>query len=554
MSDQRGAGGADLLLRGGLLADGTGAPARAADVAVAGGRIAAVRPPGELAAPTAEVVDLDGLTLAPGFIDVHTHYDAQILWDRDLTPSSWHGVTSVVMGNCGFGIAPTRPDHRDTIVRTLENVEGMSIEALNAGIDWSFETFPEYLATLDSLPKRLNVGAFIGHSPLRLFVLGGDERPATDSELDTMRELVREAMNAGAIGLSTSRSAAHQGAFGRPVPSRFAETDEVFALASVLGELGRGVVQATAGPGLFIEQFSQMAERFGIPVTWTALLARSERPGAALRTIERASALPGEVYPQVACREIVMQVNLTEPAPLAEVDEWKEVLARPLAERAALYGETQWRDRARNPTLARWEHRWPRMSVQETQAHQDLVGVPLDRLASARHSTPFDLMIDLALGDGMATRFRVVMDNDGDEELGQVLADKRALLGLSDAGAHATQLCDACYSTYLLGHWVRERKTLSVEDAVWRLTGHPHRAFRLAERGLVRAGFHADLVAFDPDTVGAGPTERVHDQPGGSDRLIARSTGVEYTWVNGAATRAAGHDVPDVAPGRLLRS
>jgi len=544
----------DVLLLGGRLVDGTGAPARAADVAVAGDRIAAVRPPGELTAGAAEVVDLDGLILAPGFIDVHTHYDAQILWDGDLTPSSWHGVTSVVMGNCGFGVAPTRPEHRDTIVRTLENVEGMSIEALNAGIDWSFETFPDYLATLKRRRKRLNVGAFIGHSPLRLFVLSGDERPATADELDTMRELVREAMSAGAIGLSTSRSASHQGAFGRPVPSRFAETDEVFALASVLGEVGKGVVEATAGPGLFIEQFSQMAVRFGIPVTWTALLARSERPGAALRTIERGSALPGEVYPQVACREIVMQVTLTEPAPLAEVDEWKEVLALPRAERAAVYSEPQWRARARNPTLARWRHRWPRMSVQETQVHRDLVGIPLDRLASARDTTPFDLMIDLALDDSLATRFRVVMDNDGDTELGQVLADKRALLGLSDAGAHATQLCDACFSTYLLGHWVRERRTLSVEDAVWRLTGHPHRAFRLADRGLVREGFYADLVAFDPDTVGAAPVERVHDQPGGSDRLVARSTGVEYTWVNGVATRAAGQDVPDVAPGRLLRT
>ena len=554
MSEPTGAGDTDVLLRGGRLVDGTGGPARAADVAVADGRIAAVAPPGEVAAPAAEVVDLDGLVLAPGFIDVHTHYDAQILWDGDLTPSSWHGVTSLVMGNCGFGVAPTRPEHRDIIVRTLENVEGMSIEALNAGIDWSFETFPEYLATLEGRRKRLNVGAFIGHSPLRLFVLGGDERPATAGELDTMRELVRDAMNAGAIGLSTSRSAAHQGAFGRPVPSRFAEVDEFFALASVLGELGKGVVQATAGPGLFIEQFSQIAAQFGIPVTWTALLARAERPGAALRTIERASALPGEVYPQVACREIVMQVSLTEPAPLAEVDEWKEVLALPPAERAAVYREPQWRDRARKPTLARWEHRWPRMSVQETRAHRDLIGIPLNRLASARDTTPFDLMIDLALGDGMDTRFRVVMDNDGDEELSQVLADKRTLLGLSDAGAHATQLCDACFSTYLLGHWVRERQTLSVEDAVWRLTGHPHRAFRLAGRGLVRAGFHADLVAFDPDTVGATPVERVHDQPGGSDRLIARSTGVEYTWVNGVATRVGGQDVADVAPGLLLRS
>src|SRR5262245_12765950 len=191
----------DLLLRGASLVDGTGAPARAADVAVAGDRIAAVRPPGELTPDAGtEVVDLDGLTLAPGFVDVHTHYDAQILWDGDLTPSSWHGVTSVVMGNCGFGVTPALPQHRDTIVRTLENVEGMSMEALEAGIDWCFESFPEYLAALGQRSKRLNVGAFLGHTPLRLFVLDGEERPATVDELARMRRLVREAMAAGALG------------------------------------------------------------------------------------------------------------------------------------------------------------------------------------------------------------------------------------------------------------------------------------------------------------------------------------------------------------------
>ncbi|MGZ4727608.1 MAG: N-acyl-D-amino-acid deacylase family protein, partial [Acidimicrobiales bacterium] len=466
----------------------------------------------------------------------------------------WHGVTSVVMGNCGFGVAPTHPQHRDIIVRTLENVEGMSTEALDEGIDWCFETFPEYLTAIDERPKRLNVGVFIGHTPLRLFVMGGDERPATDDEITTMRDVVREAMTVGAIGFSTSRQPAHQGAYGRPVPSRFAEADEVYAIASVLGELGKGVMQVSIGPGMFVDQFSELAVRNGIPVTWTALVARADKPGAALRTVERAASLPGEVYPQIACRPIVMQISMLDPVPLAEIDVWKEVLARPRDQRADLYRDAAWRDRARPATLEAWSQRWPKTSVEETGAHQDVVGIPLDQLAVDRGTTPFDLMLDLALGDDMATRFRVVLDNDGDEEVGDLLADKRTLLGLSDAGAHATQLCDACYSTHLLGHWVRERKAISLEDAVWRLTGHPHQAFRVADRGLVEEGFYADLVAFDPETVGTTPVERAHDQPGGADRLIVRSTGIEHMWVNGVATRVGGEEIAGVTPGRLLRS
>ncbi|KPM51090.1 amidohydrolase [Frankia sp. R43] len=545
----------DLLLRQASLIDGTGAPARPAEVAVSGGRVVAVAAPGELTpAAETEIVDLGGLTLAPGFIDVHTHYDAQILWDGDLTPSSWHGVTSVIMGNCGFGVAPTRPEHRDTIMRILENVEGMSLDALDSGIDWCFETFPEYLAALDARPKRLNVGAFLGHSPLRAFVTGGEERVATPEEIKRMREIVREALDAGALGFSTSRQPAHQGAYGRPVPSRFAEVSEVYELVSVLGELGRGVVQVSIGPGLFVDQFSELATRYNVPVTWTALVARADKPGAALRTVERGAALPGEVYPQIACRPIVMQITMDDPVPLAEIDEWKEVLARPRAERADLYRDQTWRDRARPATLAAWSHRWPKIDVEETGAHHDAVGIPLDRLAAERGTTPFDLMLDLALGDTELTRFRVVLDNDGDAEVGDLLADRRTLLGLSDAGAHASQLCDACYSTHLLGHWVRERGVLSLEDAVWRLTGQPAQAFRVAERGLVQEGFHADLVAFDPATVGTTPVERVRDQPGGADRLVVRSTGIEYVWVNGVATRTAGKDLPDAAPGRLLRA
>jgi N-acyl-D-aspartate/D-glutamate deacylase len=305
---------------------------------------------------------------------------------------------------------------------------------------------------------------------------------------------------------------------------------------------------------VFIEQFSDMAVRHGVPITWTALVARADKPGAAIRTVERGAALPGEVYPQIACRPIVMQTSLADPTPLGEIDEWKEVLALPRERRAELYRAASWRDRARPTTLATWSHRWAKIEVEETATHHDIIGVKLDELAAQRDTTPFDLMLDLALADDLATRFRVVMDNDGDAEIGDLLADKRTLLGLSDAGAHASQLCDACYSTHLLGHWVRERQALSLEDAVWRLTGQPHHAFRIHERGLVRPGYFADLVAFDPDTVGTTPVERVADQPGGADRLIVRSTGVDHMWVNGVATRRSGVELAGVAPGQLLRS
>jgi N-acyl-D-aspartate/D-glutamate deacylase len=338
------------------------------------------------------------------------------------------------------------------------------------------------------------------------------------------------------------------------VPSRFAEVDEVYELAGVLGAKGKGVLAISLGPGLFLDQFSEISTKYGIPVTWTALVTRTDKPGAAMRTVERGAALPGEVYPQIACRPIVFQITLMDPATLGEIDAWKTVLATPRLERAALYADTAWRDSARQQTLEAWAHRWSKLSVDETVNDPGAVGIPLDELAAQRGTTPFDLMLDIALADDLATRFRVVLENDAEDEIGELLADPRTLLGLSDAGAHASQLCDACYSTHLLGYWVRDRKALPLELAVWRLTGHPHKAFRIAERGLVEPGFHADLVAFDPTTVGTRPIERVYDFPGGADRLIVHSTGVEHVWVNGVATRRDGAEVEGAAPGVLIRA
>src|SRR5271165_4530674 len=281
------------VLRGALLVDGTGAPPRPADVVLEADRIAAVEAPGT-ASGSGDVVDLDGLVLAPGFIDCHTHYDAQVLWDPDLTPSSWHGVTTVVMGNCGFGIAPTRPAGRETIARTLENVEGMSVEALFAGIPWTFETFPEYLDAVERAAPKLNVAVMLGHTPLRLYVLGEEaaERDATSAEIEEMRRLVADALDAGAIGFASSRQPAHAGAWGKPVPSRLATTDELMRLAEPLAERGRGTFAITHGPDFGPVELAELSVKTGRPVTWTALNA-SPAPSACWTRLRPAAARSG---------------------------------------------------------------------------------------------------------------------------------------------------------------------------------------------------------------------------------------------------------------------
>ena len=548
------------VLRGATLVDGTGAPARRADVEVQGDRIADVgdvgRPPG------AQEVDLSGLVLAPGFVDIHTHFDAQVFWDPDFTPSPWHGVTTAVQGNCGFGIAPMKPEGRETIMETLMRVEGMRLETLRAGIDWSFETFPEYMRAIDALPKRLNLATFIGHSPVRMYVLGEEaaDRAATDEEIAAMKAIVREGMSAGAAGFSLSLAPSHVGAGSKPVPSRLADAREVEAMLGVVGETGRGIVELTYGPPFEIEDAARMARDQKVRITWGALLGGFHGPrGTAMAMLESARAISDDIWPQVSCRYITISIHLLESMFFfAPIPAFQDLLKAPREEREAFYRDASWRDRARKEVHSNqyepafhartWDNIW----IDESDLHHALIGVQLGEIASQRGVDPLDAMLDLALEEGLRTRFRTAVDNTDDDEVAELLNDPRTVLGAHDAGAHLDLICDAAYPTHLLGHWVREKGALTLEHAIWRMTGQPADLFRIRDRGRVTRGAYADLVAFDPARVGALHVERIRDFPADGERLVARSEGIEHVWVNGVQSRRKGEDLQGVASGVLV--
>jgi len=554
----------DLLVRGGTIVDGSGAPPRDGDVAVKDGRIVAV---GDVSARAERTIDARGRVVAPGFIDVHTHYDAQILWDRMLSISPWHGVTTVVMGNCGFGVAPTRPAHRGLVLRTLEKVEGMSLASLEAGCgaEWPFETFPQYLDAIERRGSAINVGAFVGHTPVRLYVMGEDatERAATPDEIAQMKAIVRDAVAAGAIGFATSKSPTHAGYAGKPVPSRAAELGEVQAIASALGELGRGVVQATAGPGLFLDEFAAIASATGRTLTWTALLAGLLGPGSHRAFLERSDAIVRKgipVVPQVSCRPLNFEFDLAEPFIFESMPAFRRVSAADREGKKRLYRDPELRRDLReslaNRSAGVFAFSWERIVVSYYPPDPSLEERPLTDLARARGQDPLDVLLDLGLATDLEARFRMSVVNFDEEEVAELLTHPVTMLGLSDAGAHASQLCDACFSTHLLGHWVRERGTLTLEQAVRMLTSRVADVMGITDRGRLEPGLAADVTVFDPDTVGCSKLRRVRDLPGGADRLVADAYGIDVVIVNGVVVREAGRDAvkaDGALPGRLLR-
>src|SRR5262245_36982095 len=537
----------DLVLRGGRVCDGTGAPARTADVAIDGGRIAAL---GRIETAARRTLDVDGLIVAPGFIDVHTHYDAQVTWDRLCTPSCWHGITSVVVGNCGFGLAPCRPADRERLLRMLEHVEGMPFASLAAGVVWEWESFPEYLRMLQRRPLGPNVGALLGHSALRAWVLGNEAatRAARPDELAAMQALVREAMAAGAIGVGTSRSPAHVGEAGQPVPSRLAERDELRALVSAMAASGRGVLEITpetfplaAEELAFLQELARTARR---PVSFSAALDVPGRPDAwepVYAGVRTGMATGAAVFRQVSCRPMRFVFDLERGcASLDAMTCWRRWRAAPSpGARLALLADPEFRALVKAETVGRTaapaSRRWPEVVLEDAARpeYHPFVGRTLAEIAAARGGDVIDALLDVSAAEGLRARFSMVLVNYDDERVGELLRRPESLIALSDAGAHVSILCDAGYATYLLGHWVRVRGEFSIEEAIRRLTAMPAAIYGIPARGLLAPGKVADVTCFDPTRVDARPPEKVADFPAGAVRYVTRAEGIEHVLIRG---------------------
>ena len=530
----------NLVIRGGTLYDGTGRAGQTGDLAIDGERITQV---GGRAGPGAREIDASGLAVAPGFIDPHTHYDAQICWDPNLTPSCWQGITSVVMGNCGFTVAPCRPEDRDRIMRMLTRVEGMSLDALREGIDWTWESFPEYLDTIEAGSPGLNVGVLAGHSAIRYFVMGdaATEREATAEEIDAMRAQVREAMEAGALGFSTSMAPTHIGGDGKPVPSRLASDQEVLELTRVLSEYGRGAFEIVTRDLIDVDVPIAVAKQSGRPVTFLGIVRDD-----AQAKLDRALADGHRVIAQTTCRPSSMEFRLDEMGIFDQLPSWQETAALEGAALRSLLRDLTFRERFRQDVEGEFEGfrlfsgDWEGVSIltADEPSLRKHIGSSVDEIAKARGQDPLLAFFDVALEDDLRMQFGYTLA--GDEARGPSLLDDDQMIGLSDAGAHLTLLADHAYTTYFLGRWVRERGLMPLEQAVRKLTQVPARFFGIPERGELREGWYADVVLFDPERVLPRETELTNDLPGGGPRLVTRAEGIEAVIVNGGVAVEAG--------------
>ena len=534
----------DLLVKNGTIVDGTGAQPIHADVAVKDGCIVEV---GKLSGRATRTVDAADLIVAPGFVDPHTHYDAQICWDDVTSPSSWHGVTTIMLGNCGVGLAPCRPAARDIAAWDLVNVEAIPFDVLKRGVTWDWETFPEYMAAAARRGSGLNMGFLCALTPFRHYVMGeaSMERAATTAEMNEVTRLLREAMVAGAFGFTTTSAPQHLGFKGRPLACRLASNDELRSYSRVLKELGRGAIEIalTSQASKVNAEERALLELFltesGRPVTWLALLNRDDDPEAVQNTLrETADLIARGAIPQCTCRPFIFQIDVSKPFILASMACWVPVLNQPLERQIEILRSAsfraEFRDALKRPLI--FTGRWEVMTVLEATNPQlaKYVGRNIADIAQERGTNPLDTFLDLAIEDGLAMQFNYILFNADESRIPELITDTRTMIGLSDGGAHVDSICDAGYVTYLLGTWVRDHQVISLEHAIKRITSEPADFFGIKKRGRIAPGMAADFAIFDLATVGSDVTGTMRrDLPGGGRRLVMAARGVEYTIVNG---------------------
>jgi N-acyl-D-aspartate/D-glutamate deacylase len=558
----------DLIIENARICDGTGKPSFYGSVAVKDGLIAAIgKSNGEAAV---KKINADGLALAPGFIDPHTHYDAQVAWDPLVTCSSWHGITTVVMGNCGVGVAPVQPKARDIVMWDLVNVEAIPFDVMQRGIDWQWETHAQYLDVLQKRGMGINIASIAALTPLRHYVIGEEsfERAATPEEIIKMQHAFRDAIRAGAFGLSTTILNNHIGFEGRPLACRNASREELSALCQVLREEGRGAIEI-ALTGTNIGQVSDdeyellkfLVDESQRPVTFLALFNKPGKPDSYLHAVEKIQPILGwnKAVPQVTCRPLRIQFNMRNPFIFAIFSAWHPVFNKSVEEQMKIYGDPGFRQAFREEMDRRriFAGQWGRMTVLDakTPAVQAHVASKktVAEIARAQGKDPIDAFLDLAIADRLELMFDLQALNFELEGVKNLVSDDRFLIGLSDGGAHVDMLCDAGYATYLLGRWVRQHQVLSLEEGVRRLTSVPADFFGIPKRGRIAQGLVADLTLFDPETIDAKDPEYVWDLPGGGKRFVAKSTGIKATIVSGQVLYLDG-EYQGGLPGKVLRS
>jgi len=560
----------DLVIKNGVVIDGSGLPGYRADVGVRYGRIVTI---GRIRERAREVIDADGQVVAPGFVDGHTHMDAQIFWDPLGTSSCWHGITTVVMGNCGFTLAPCAAADKDLVIRNLQRAEDIPPAAMAAGIEWRWTTYPEFLECLDSLPKGINYAGYIGHSALRTYVMGerAFEAQATEDDMRAMERELRDALRAGAMGFTTSRSPSHETPDGRPVASRVAKWDEVRRLVGVMGELGAGIFElageevdrAPGNPGLrdYHVRLRDLAVETGRPVTF-GVFGRRGVPGVwrkYLDLLDETAAAGGRMFAQAHSRSLSALLSFKTQLPFDRLPVWKELRALPFDEQRQRLRDPDLRRRLVEASGARDDRR--ALGTEARPADYDWLFVfdtvqgphrSVAEVARERRQHPAETMIELALEKDLDLFFLQPVANEDQDVALDIMRHPRCVVTFSDSGAHVSQLMDSSLQTHLLSHWVRTKQAFTLEQAVRMLTLVPATLWGFADRGLIREGMAADFVVFDPDTIAAEMPEVVDDLPAGARRLVQRARGVAATVVNGEVLLREGKPT-GALPGRLLR-